>query len=90
MDKIPYNIVAVARSAKGEETRKTVNIGHVEQNRMTDVILGFCILDYSSTLMREMKKHGYKIAKIEDHPNFVWRKLIFTDGSVITITTQAA
>lgn len=90
MEKIPYNIVTIAKSANGKETRTQVGIGNVEQNEMGDIIRAYCIIDYSGALTKELEANGYQVANIEDHPNFEWRKMTLTDGSTITITTKAA
>lgn len=84
-----YNIVTTLKSTSGETSRQTAPIGMLEQNGMLDITLAFCILDYSTGLMRELKNKGYVIAEIEDQPCSGFRKITLSNGSTITISTDA-
>lgn len=90
MAKAAYNLVTTTRTTTGKEAQYVNPLGSVETDGMEDVILAWCIIDYSNALMKKLKSEGHKVAKIEDHKDFVWRKITLSDGTIMTITTQAA
>lgn len=90
MAKAKYNLVTTTRTTTGAKSRYVNPLGSVDTDGMEDVILAWCIIDYSNALMKKLKSEGYKVAKIEDHQDFQWRKITLSDGTTMTITTQAA
>ena len=90
MAKTAYNLVTTTRTTAGKEARYVNPLGSVETDGMEDVILAWCIIDYSNALMKKLKSEGYKVASIEDYQDFRWRKITLSDGTTMTITTQVA
>lgn len=90
MSKISYNLVTTTRCKTGKESQYVNPIGSVSTDGMEDVILAWCILDYSNALMKRLKSEGYEVTNVEDHTDFQWRKITLSDGTTMTITTQAA
>lgn len=90
MTKVVYTLVTTTRATNGQEARYVAQLGSVETDGMEDVILAWCIIDYSNVLMNKLENEGYKVANIEDPKDFQWRKITLSNGTTITITIQAA
>lgn len=90
MNKTAYNLVTTARTKTGKESQFVNPIGSVATDGMEDVILEWCIIDYSNALLKKLAQEGYKVTSVEDHKEYQWRKITLSDGTTMTITTQAA
>lgn len=84
-----YNIIATIEQ-RGKHSRKACPIGEVTEDELLDIVLAYYIIDYSNALVKTLEKEGYHLESKEDGANLNYRKLMLTDGSSITITTEAA
>lgn len=82
-----YNIIATIQQG-GRTSRKVCPIGELTQDGITDLVLAYCIIDYSNALIKEIEENNYRVVSTEEGDNLSYRKLILDDGSDIVITAE--